>query len=126
VNVIRRGSRVGVVTSTYPAFPEPAPPAYRGQVLLRTDRCIGDGACARVCPSEAIIVTGDPEAGWTWRLDDARCVFCGLCATACPTTAIVISNEFELSVRIREDLVARARFAARPSSSLREMNEESS
>jgi hydrogenase-4 component H len=126
VNLIRRGVRSGVVMTTYPAVPEPAPPAFRGQVLLRTERCTGDGACARDCPSEAIIVTGKPDGGWTWQLDDARCIFCGLCAEVCPTSAILMSNEFELSVRNRDDLVTRARFEALPSLSDSDMEEGSS
>jgi formate hydrogenlyase subunit 6/NADH:ubiquinone oxidoreductase subunit I len=124
MNVIRRSARLGVVTSTYPAVPEPAPSTYRGQILLHTEHCTGDGACARVCPSEAIIVTEEPDAGWTWQLDDARCVFCGLCAEVCPTSAILTSNEFELSVRNRDDLVTRARFGALPSLSRSDMEEE--
>jgi hydrogenase-4 component H len=114
LNAIRRGASGSIVTTRYPAEDEPAPPAFRGQILLHTDRCVGDGACARVCPSDAIVVTGTPEAGWCWELDDARCVFCGLCAEACPTDAILISQEFELSVRDRAALRARVRFAARP------------
>lgn len=117
VSALRRALQTGSVTTTYPAIAEPAPPTYRGQVQLLADRCIGDGACARVCPSEAIAVTAMPDAGWTWELDDARCVFCGLCAEACPTTAILLSNEFELSVRDRADLGARAMFEKRKESS---------
>ena len=117
MNVFRRGARIGVVTTTYPDVPEPAPSAFRGQIQLRTDRCIGDGACAGVCPSEAIAVIRTPDEGWTWELDDARCVFCGLCADICPTGAILVSNEFELSVRLRTDLVTRATFGALPPTS---------
>lgn len=117
MNVFRRGVRAGLVTTTYPDIAEQAPLAFRGQVQLLADRCVGDGACARVCPSEAITVTGTPETRWTWELDDGRCVFCGLCAEACPTAAIVLSNEFELSVRDRHDLVVRATFERRPASS---------
>jgi hydrogenase-4 component H len=118
VNALRRAFRADNVTTTYPDVAEPAPLSYRGQVQLLADRCIGDGACARVCPSEAIAVTAMPDAGWRWELDDARCVFCGLCAEVCPTTAILLSNEFELSVRDRDDLVAQATFERREDSSL--------
>jgi formate hydrogenlyase subunit 6/NADH:ubiquinone oxidoreductase subunit I len=114
LNLFRRGTGGGIVTTTYPDGSDPAPFAYRGQVLLLTDRCSGDGACARVCPSEAITVTGTPSEGWLWQLDDARCVFCGLCAGVCPTDAILISHQFELAARDRADLIAHARFAARP------------
>jgi formate hydrogenlyase subunit 6 len=110
LDILRRSVRTGVVTIRYPDVPEAAPPAYRGQVMLATARCVGDGACARVCPSAAIAVQPDDAGGWLWELDDARCVFCGLCAEACPTTAITLSNEFELAVRDRADLVTRVTF----------------
>ncbi len=112
LKIFRQSSRTGIVTTTYPDVAEPAPPAYRGQVLLQTNRCTGDGACARVCPSQAIRVEGKLDGGWSWELDDARCVFCGLCAEACPTGAILISNEFELAVRDRADLTTKVTFGA--------------
>jgi hydrogenase-4 component H len=112
LRVFQRGLRGGVVTGVYPDAPEAAPTAFRGQVLLRTDRCTGDGACARVCPSDAIAVVRDDD-GWAWELTDARCVFCGLCQDACPTRAIELSNEFELSVRDAGDLVTRVEFTSK-------------
>jgi formate hydrogenlyase subunit 6/NADH:ubiquinone oxidoreductase subunit I len=116
MNVLRRiAGGAGVVTTSYPDVEEPAPLAYRGQVLLRTDRCSGDGACARICPSAAIAVSDTSDGGWTWELDDGRCVFCGLCAEVCPTAAIMLSSEFELSVRDRAELMVRATFTGRAS-----------
>jgi len=112
LRLFRRSLRGGVVTGAYPDVPEAAPPAFRGQVLLRTDRCTGDGTCARVCPSGAIAVVRDGD-GWTWELTDARCVFCGLCQEACPSRAIELSNEFELSVRDAGDLVTRVGFTSK-------------
>ncbi|MFN8591035.1 MAG: 4Fe-4S binding protein [Thermomicrobiales bacterium] len=111
VSVLRRAARRGIATRGYPDTPEEAPPAYRGQVMLRTERCIGDGGCARACPSAAITVSSDAAGGWVWELDDARCVFCGLCAEACPTSALFLSNEFELAVRRRGELVTRVAFS---------------
>jgi hydrogenase-4 component H len=99
----------GIVTTNYPEVAEPAPEAFRGQVLLDSGRCTGDGACARVCPSDAIVVTENAD-GWVWTLDDARCVFCGLCQEVCPEQAISISNEFELATRSKDDLVTTVTF----------------
>jgi hydrogenase-4 component H len=109
LRLFQRSLRGGVVTGAYPDAPEAVPPAFRGQVLLHTDRCTGEGACARVCPSDAIAVVHDDD-GWTWELTDARCVFCGLCQDACSSRAIELSNEFELSVRDADDLVTRVGF----------------
>jgi formate hydrogenlyase subunit 6/NADH:ubiquinone oxidoreductase subunit I len=109
LNILRRSLRTGSVTIGYPATPDPAPETYRGQVLLDAARCVGDGACARICPSAAIIVRAD-DAGWLWELDDARCVFCGLCAEACPTAALALSNDYELATRAKPDLQTRVAF----------------
>jgi formate hydrogenlyase subunit 6/NADH:ubiquinone oxidoreductase subunit I len=111
LTIFRRSLRTGLVTTAYPDVPEAAPPAYQGQVMLDTARCTGDGACARVCPSAAIVVQPTVD-GWVWELDDARCVFCGLCAEACPAGALSMSNEFELAVRDRAELVTRVTFVA--------------
>lgn len=110
LGVFRRSVKTGIVTTGYPAVPETAPAAFRGQVLLEVARCTGDGACARVCPSQAITIATVEESGWIWRLDDARCVFCGLCEDACPSGAIQLSTDFELAVRVRDDLVTRVVF----------------
>lgn len=113
LNVLRGSAGRGIAATSYPNTPEAAPATYRGQVLLRVESCEGDGACARVCPSAAIVVANGCDQSWIWELDDARCVFCGLCAEACPTAAIAVSNEFELGVRHRDDLVTRVALPAR-------------
>jgi formate hydrogenlyase subunit 6/NADH:ubiquinone oxidoreductase subunit I len=108
--IFRRSLKTGVVTTGYPATPEPAPLAYRGQVQIDVSRCVGHGECMRVCPSLAISVRHDDAGGWVWELDDARCVFCGLCAEACPEQALALSNEYELAVRDDADLVTSVTF----------------
>ncbi len=105
LEIFRRSLKTGVVTTGYPDIPEPAPPAYRGQVLIDTSRCSGSADCARVCPSAAISVLHTGEGGWSWELNDARCVFCGLCAEECPEQALQLSNDFELAVRSADDLI---------------------
>ena len=117
LGVFRRSLKTGIVTTAYPAVPETAPSLFRGQVVLELACCSGDGACARVCPSQAIVVAPVEETGWVWELDDARCVFCGLCQEACPTGAIGLSNDFELTVRAADDLVTRVVFRPEPEGS---------
>jgi NADH-quinone oxidoreductase subunit I len=111
LNIFRRSYNTGIVTTTYPDTAEPAPPAYRGQVLLHPNRCTGNGDCAKVCPSAAITVT-HTDRGWSWELTDARCVFCGLCSEVCTGAAIELSTEYELAVRNPNDLVTRVLFSA--------------
>ena len=109
-NVFRTRFKQGIVTRAYPAQPEPAPPAFRGQVQIDANRCTGAGDCAIACPSGAIQVERSAPTAWTWRLNDATCVFCGLCVEACPTRALRFSNEFELAVRTAADLVTEVAF----------------
>lgn len=109
VNVFQRSLKTGIVTKGYPGVPEPAPALFRGQVQIDPDACMGDEACARVCPAEAIMVERRDD-GWTWSLTDARCVFCGLCAEVCDRGAIRMSNEFELATLRPIDLTTVVHF----------------
>ena len=46
--------------------------------------CLGQGDCAKVCPSDAIVIK-DGLA----RIDKSECIGCGMCAKVCPFSAIV-------------------------------------
>ena len=54
------------------------------------DACTGCGACAEICPVEALRMEGDLPI-----VDEAWCIGCGVCATVCPADAVVI--------KVRED-----------------------
>jgi NAD-dependent dihydropyrimidine dehydrogenase PreA subunit len=96
-----RGLRRGVVTTRYPARPEPSaallptPPAFRPDRLTRAD---ADRMVA-VCPSAALRRTGDALI-----FDAGRCTACGRCAEAAPQ-AVARSGEFELAATSRSALV---------------------
>jgi hypothetical protein len=98
-----RGLRRGVVTTRYPARPDPSaadlptPPAFRAAAM---DGALADRLVA-LCPSRAL-----------WRLADllifdvGACTACGWCSSEAPQ-AVSASGEFELAATSRSDLVKR-------------------
>jgi ferredoxin-like protein FixX len=105
-----RGLRRGVVTTRYPARPDPsahllpAPPAFRPDVLTRdlADRL------AAVCPSRALARDGDVLV-----FDVGACTACGRCRAEAPQAAGA-SGEFELAATARAHLVKRIPLGGRP------------
>lgn len=61
-----------------------------GHAVVLTDNCIGCGACARHCPSTAILmVDGKPS------VNESKCLGCGACEYYCPArpmTAIYVEG----------------------------------
>ena len=114
-----RGLRRGVVTTRYPARPEPSaadlptPPAFHTQ---RIGPALADRLC-ELCPSRALrLVKGDGEAGGDVLIFDVgACTACGRCREAAPGT-VTASGEFELAATARGHLVKRIplRGEARP------------
>jgi formate hydrogenlyase subunit 6/NADH:ubiquinone oxidoreductase subunit I len=103
-----RGLRRGIVTTRYPARPEPSaaalptPPAFDAQ---RIDAVLADRLC-ELCPSRALrLMKGDGEAG-VLIVDVGACTACGRCREAAPG-AVTASGEFELAATARGHLVKR-------------------
>ena len=92
-------------TSRFPSEPAPAPPAYRGKGKFHEDKCIGCGACAEVCPADAIEKIDDPTTSPPKRTlirHDDICIFCGQCQALCTTEeGIECTPEYELSTTDR-------------------------
>jgi MinD superfamily P-loop ATPase len=105
-----RGLRRGVVTTRYPARPDPSaellptPPAFRPEALT-TD--LADRLAA-VCPSHALA-----RDGHTLVFDVGACTACGRCRAEAPE-ATASSGEFELAATARADLIKRIPLAGRP------------
>lgn len=54
-----------------------------GHAVVLSDNCIGCGACARHCPSEAILMVDGRPA-----VNEAKCLGCGACEYYCPARPI--------------------------------------
>ncbi|MBN1450731.1 MAG: NADH-quinone oxidoreductase subunit NuoB [Anaerolineales bacterium] len=85
------------------SFPEGEPPMlpdrFLGRPVIDSSRCTGCGACAEICPTNAIGLST------TRCVDLGKCIFCGTCREACSQDAIRFEQDFRLSSRTREGLL---------------------
>jgi NAD-dependent dihydropyrimidine dehydrogenase PreA subunit len=58
----------------------------RFRIALDVERCVGDGACERVCPRNCFVL--DVERGKATMPHALRCVQCGACIVQCPGDAL--------------------------------------
>jgi formate hydrogenlyase subunit 6/NADH:ubiquinone oxidoreductase subunit I len=99
-----RGLRRGVVTTRYPARPDPSarflptPPAFRPRALTRETA----GRLAAACPGGALRVDDR-----TLVYDVGRCTACGRCAAEAPHAVAASSGAFELATTDRSVLIKR-------------------
>lgn len=106
-----KGFRTGVVTTRYPAAPEPQPPGWRGRPVLDPGACqapSGCTACVAVCLPGALRLESDCLV-----LDYGRCIMCGLCVPACPADALRMEPDYELAVSAAPELLTTLRWTTR-------------
>lgn len=108
---LRNAFKTGNATVAYPAVEPGLPYGYRGKPEHDVKQCIACGACAEVCPANAIQMSVDLAADTiTWQINYGRCIFCGRCQENCPIDAIKLGKEFELAVMDADDLVEKASY----------------
>ncbi len=104
------------VTLEYPEVKPKLSTRYKGRLALLTNpdgsfKCIGCGACARVCPCMDLIqVKTEKDENKKLKMtnyvvDIGRCIFCGNCTQACNYSALVMTDKYELADYSREKLV---------------------
>ncbi len=108
------------VTLQYPTVKWNLPDRSRSRLFNKIEDCIGDGACARVCPTKCIefqaekrgkdepqIFTSDGTPikmrTYVYDIDMTRCCYCGICTFHCNTHSLVMTREYEYSVYEKED-----------------------
>lgn len=110
------------VTVQYPGEHLPLAPRFMGFPRLLWDeevgepRCVGDGPCQRICPTQCIRVTMKDNEKFkegkskrrkivdTYELDQSRCLVCGLCVEVCNFHAITMSQVHLIATTTREEL----------------------
>ncbi len=98
------GKQAGTVTLPYPFSPRPSEPGYRGRVVVDTDKCVGCGGCADVCPARCILITDESPFIRIIRRYLDRCIHCGRCEDVCIYDAVHLDGEYELATTDRSDL----------------------
>jgi Ni,Fe-hydrogenase III small subunit/Fe-S-cluster-containing hydrogenase component 2 len=71
------------------------PEGFRGKHEFDSEKCMGCGACAQVCSSDAIDVLEDNGKRFI-KVDYGHCSFCAFCEDECPTEAIKLTREYHL------------------------------
>jgi len=63
------------------------PQGFRGNPHVDQAKCVGCGACAHVCPADAIEIAGSGTERRV-RFMHKDCIFCGSCQDVCPSEAV--------------------------------------
>jgi len=105
------------VTRRYPHDRRTMSAAYRGVIAFKTFEetgthdCIACDICAKICPSDCILVEGVKHPGTKgkrctrFEVHFSLCSLCGLCVDACPTQTLTYSKIYDQVGRHRDGFV---------------------
>jgi ech hydrogenase subunit F len=63
--------------------------ATRGHVRFVHDTCVFCNLCAKVCPTDAIVVNRKEKR---WVIDRRKCILCGVCVESCRKDCLFLEN----------------------------------
>ncbi len=106
LRVLAEALRGRVTQRELPFHCPPPPEGYRGLPRIDPSQCMACGACTLACPSHALELFVDEEAGSIGlRHYVSRCIYCGLCSDVCPVEAMKLTEEYDMTTRSPVNLV---------------------
>jgi formate hydrogenlyase subunit 6/NADH:ubiquinone oxidoreductase subunit I len=106
-------------TKRYPKEKVKPQERYRGKLTVKWKDCIACGLCRMICPADAITLGMKVEEIKSGKItykkilhpiksiNMGRCVSCGLCVDICPVKIISFTNKFEMTSKLRKDLLVK-------------------
>lgn len=129
------------VTLQYPKEKMTMPERSRAKLFNKIEDCIGCGQCARVCPTDCIVVKAEKRGKeepdifasngtaikmrtYIYDIDMALCCYCALCTFSCPTNSLVMTADYEYAVYDKaEHLYSFAKDKPLTSKAIEELNQ---
>lgn len=94
-------------TTKFPFEPHKPSKRFRGKPKFDEEKCVGCGACAQVCPSNAIEVKDIIEEKKRILIHHPdKCIYCGQCEINCITDGgIKLTDQFDISYFKPEEVI---------------------
>ena len=80
------------------------PEGLRGLPELDPEKCVGCGACANSCPTDAMSFE-DLEADRAVRVNYGLCIYCATCQEICPEEAVKLTGEYRAWFKGKDEMV---------------------